>query len=262
MGGTAENLTAALRAREWQQGRASCHHGTITKTLLLVALCLPACWPRTHHVWLVLPTWKSSSPPLHKVILFKTEVWGRLLPSSGSFTEGKHTGGMGRQTPAQEPEGGKPSALAGRTTAHTDRRCPGTIPNHCYSPENVLVDEPFTVHASTADPFHLFRAPSIVNPCFISWVWGTDGTRNCGSVDTTSSFHSLERIPGSKQIRQTRDYAGKHDEVGGRRGDCICKGCRNDEQWGCHPYSRSTVVQHKVSGCWGGMSGKTPHAAK
>ena len=26
MGGTAENLTAALRDQEWQQGRASCHH--------------------------------------------------------------------------------------------------------------------------------------------------------------------------------------------------------------------------------------------
>ena len=76
-----------------------------------------------------------------------------------------------------------------------------------------------------------------------------------------SSVHSLERIPGSKQIRETRDYTGKCDEVGGCKGTGICRGCRNDEQRRCHPYSRSTVVPHKVSGCLGGMSGKTLCAA-
>ena len=60
--------------------------GTISKTLLLVALPLPACWPRTHRAWLILPTWRSSSPPLHKVtLLFKTQVWGRLLPLFREF---------------------------------------------------------------------------------------------------------------------------------------------------------------------------------
>lgn len=56
-------------------------------------------------------------------------------------------------------------------------------------------------------------------------------------------FSSLERILGSKQIRQTQDNTGKCYEVGfvGTKMPGICRGCKNDEKRKCYPFSRSPV---------------------
>ena len=121
-------------------------------------------------------------------------------------------------TPLPPPSPYHPSGSSQCTSPKHPVSCikPGLAICFIYDIIHVSIPSQFTPQQQTPSFSSEHRA--LWTPVLVH-VWCTDGTRNCDSADTTSSFHSLERIPGSKQIRQTRDYIGKQAEVGGCRGD-------------------------------------------